>query len=180
MAESQNSNSSSSEKESLVSSDKSIPAGVLHSENKATDTDFASGEDEDFEEPVLAEEQRRTKTCSDTMDQRHMVRPSFQEHGQYSEPRQPKTIKSIVMALKEGKTRENGSPMRGNRPKAGVVSTQKPNIEASPKVIKPTAPVNAVAPGIKANADIPTIVPPKAVTDSTKRILGLHPLKYQV
>ncbi|KAH8520631.1 hypothetical protein H0E87_001900 [Populus deltoides] len=104
------------------------------------------------------------------------AKPCHDEIGCNVEPKQPKTIKSIMMALKEGKPRENGSPMRGNRTKTGSASTQRSNIEASPKVLRP----NALASGLKFNADTPTVAPAKAALDSAKRIQGSHPMKHQL
>ncbi|CAK7331991.1 unnamed protein product [Dovyalis caffra] len=172
MAESQNSNSSSSDKDSLLSSDRNIPAMISNCENKATDTHLASVDDEDGTEQLMpCEEEKSPNVCVVKMDEQKVMKPCHDEHGCNVEPKQPKTIKSIMMALKEGKPRENGSPMRGNRTKTG-----RSNIEASPKVLKP----NALASGLKSNADTPTVAPVKAAMDSAKRIQGSHPLKHQL
>ncbi|KAL9405340.1 hypothetical protein Peur_002312 [Populus x canadensis] len=177
MAESQNSNSSSSDKDSLLSSERNIPAMVSNCDNKATDTDLASFDDEDgAEQPMPCEEENNLNVRIVKMNEQRVMKPCHDEIGCNVEPKQPKTIKSIMMALKEGKPRENGSPMRGNRTKTGSASTQRNNIEASPKVLRP----NALASGLKFNADTPTVAPAKAALDSAKRIQGSHPMKHQL
>ncbi|KAF5930147.1 hypothetical protein HYC85_031020 [Camellia sinensis] len=92
------------------------------------------------------------------------------------ESKQPKTIKNIMMALKEGKVRENSSPMRGNRIKAGGTGIQRNNFETLPKAPKPS-PGN---PGFKANMETLPSAQAKASSDSVKRIQGSHPFKHQL
>ncbi|KAJ6755577.1 SERINE/THREONINE-PROTEIN KINASE NEK [Salix purpurea] len=177
MAESQTSNSSSSDKDSLLSSEQNIPAMISNCDNKATDTDIASVDDEDgTEQPIPSEVENNLNVCIVKMNEQRVMKPCHDELGCNVEPKQPKTIKSIMMALKEGKPRENGSPMRGNRTKTGSSPTQRSNIEASPKVLRP----NALASGLKFNADTPTVAPAKAALDSAKRIQGSHPSKHQL
>ncbi|KAJ6303326.1 hypothetical protein OIU77_017245 [Salix suchowensis] len=177
MAESQTSNSSSSDKDSLLSSEQNIPAMVSNCDNKANDTDIASVDDEDgTEQPIPSEVENNLNVCIVKMNEQRVMKPCHDELGCNVEPKQPKTIKSIMMALKEGKPRENGSPMRGNRTKTGSSPTQRSNIEASPKVLRP----NALASGLKFNADTPTVAPAKAALDSAKRIQGSHPSKHQL
>ncbi|TXG73537.1 hypothetical protein EZV62_002116 [Acer yangbiense] len=177
MAESQNSNSSTSDKDSLLSADRNISATVSNSDTKATETDLISIDDEDgSEQPPSSEEEHGPDVCIVKMDEQGAMRPSHGAQGSNVESRQPKTIKSIMIALKEGKARENGSPMRGNRIKAVGVSTQRHNIEASPKVLKPSA----VVPGLKSNADTVAVTPTKLAFDSAKRTQGSNPLKHQL
>jgi NIMA (never in mitosis gene a)-related kinase len=173
MAESQNSTSSSSDKDSLLSSEKNIPEMVSNCNSKGTDTDLASIDDEDVSEKLLlSEEEHGPNMCTVKMDELEVIKPAHHEQLSNIESRQPKTIKHIMMALKEGKVRENSSPMRGNRTKTGGALTQRTNTEALPKVPKPSA----VAPGFKSNADTPA----KASFDFAKRIQGSHSLKHQV
>lgn len=179
MTESQNSNSSSSDKDSLLSGDRNIAEKESTTNDKATDTDLISIDDEDgSERPPPSEEENGPDVCIVKMEERGAMKLSHREQGSDVEPKQPKTIKSIMMALKEGKARENGSPMRGNRAKAVGVSTHRSNMEASPKVLKPSA----VAPGLKSNADRPSVaaIPTKLAFDSVKRIQGANTLKHQV
>jgi NIMA (never in mitosis gene a)-related kinase len=177
MDESQTSNSSSSDKDSLPSSDRNIPAVVSNCDNKVTDTDLASVGDEDgTKEPMPSEEEKSPNVCIVKMNEQRVMNPSHNEHGCNVEPKQPKTIKSIMMALKEGKPRENSSFTRGNHAKTGSAPTQRSNMEALPKALIP----NALASGLKSNADTPAVAPAKAALDSAKRIQGSHPLKHQV
>ncbi|XWS71416.1 hypothetical protein CRYUN_Cryun03dG0136200 [Craigia yunnanensis] len=177
MAESQNSNSSCSDKDSLLSSDRNTATMVSNSNSKATDTDSISNDDEDgIEQQLPSEEKNGPIIFTGKVDEKGMMKPSYAEQGSNVQSKQPKTIKSIMMALKEGKVRENGSPMRGNRAKAVGGLTQRNNVEASPKVLKPPAP----APGSKSNADTPTVASAKLPLDSAKRIPGSHHLKHQL
>ncbi|XP_010246885.1 PREDICTED: serine/threonine-protein kinase Nek5-like isoform X2 [Nelumbo nucifera] len=175
MAESQNSNSSSSDKESLVSSERNNSALVFNCDHKATDTDVVSTDDGvDSEQPFISDEHGIGRSTV-KVDEQEVVNPPHVEQQPKVEAKQPKTIRNLFMALKEeGKARENSSPMRGNRAKAGAVTTQKVNIEASPKVPKP----NAIPPGSKSNVDTPGVTA-KANSDSVKRVQGSHLLKHQ-
>lgn len=176
MAESQNSNSSTSDKDSFISGEKNISATVSNCDSKATETDLMSIDDEDgSEQPPPSEEEHSNDVCVVKMDEQRLVKPSHGAQNCNVESRQPKTIRSIMIALKEGKARENGSPMRGSRVKTGV-STPRNNIEASPKVLKPSA----VVPGIKSNADTIAITPTKLAVDSAKRMQVSNPQKHQV
>lgn len=83
-----------------------------------------------------------------------------EEQRNNSELKQPKTIKNIMIALKEGKNRENSSPMRSNHTKTSSSSNQRIMVEASPRVSRPgpgfvsNGPKgNAEASGAKPNAD---------------------------
>lgn len=175
MAESQNSNSSSSDKDSFLSSEKNITAIMPNYDNRGTETDLASVDDEDGSEQLQPiEDEHGPDVCTVKMDEQEMVRPSHYEQRSNIEPRPPKTIKNIMMALKEGKVRES-SPMRSNRSKAGV-PTQRTNPEPMPKIPK----LSSVASGFKSNTDTPPVAPPKAALDSAKRIQGSPPIKHQV
>ncbi|XP_010262983.1 PREDICTED: serine/threonine-protein kinase Nek5-like isoform X2 [Nelumbo nucifera] len=175
MARSQNSNSSSSDKDSLISSEKNNSALVFNCDHKAIDMDMASTDDGADSEKTFTSNEHGTHRFSIKIDEQEVVKP-FRDEQPKVESKQPKIIKNILMSLKEeGKARENSSPMRGNRAKAGGISNQKANIEASPKVPKPSA----VPPGSKLNAEAPS-VPAKANCDSVKRVQGSHPLKHQL
>ncbi|WCJ41895.1 Serine/threonine-protein kinase Nek5 [Euphorbia peplus] len=175
MAESQNSNSSSSDKDSLLSSDRNITAMVSTCEHKATDADLASVGDEDCNDQQMPNaEESSPATFVVKMDDHRGMKPDQDEQGSITDSKQPKTIRNIMMALKEGKARENGSPLRGNRVKPG--GSQRNYAEASPKGLKS----NAFSPGVKSNADTPTVTPAKVAFDSAKRIQGSHPLKHQL
>ncbi|KAF3439460.1 hypothetical protein FNV43_RR17738 [Rhamnella rubrinervis] len=176
MAESQNSNSSSSDKDSFLSSEKNITPVMPNCDNRGTETDLASVDDEDGSEQLQPiEDEHGPNVCTVKMEEQEMARPSHYEQRSNIEPRPPKTIKNIMMALKEGKVRES-SPMRSNRSKAGGVPTQRTNPEAMSKIPK----LSSVAPGFKSNTDTPPIAPTKVALDSAKRIQGSSPIKHQL
>ncbi|KAK8545026.1 hypothetical protein V6N12_025880 [Hibiscus sabdariffa] len=177
MAESQNSNSSCSDKDSLLSNDRNTGTMVSNSNSKATDTDSISYDDEEgAEHHPPSEEENGPVIFTAKVDEKGLTKPSNVEQGSKVQSKQPKTIKSIMMALKEGKVRENSSPMRGNRAKAVGGSTQRNNVEASPKVLKPLA----STPVPKSNADTITSASAKLPLDSARRIPGSHHLKHQL
>ncbi|TYI10115.1 hypothetical protein ES332_A09G119200v1 [Gossypium tomentosum] len=165
MAESQNSNSSCSNKDSLLSSYRNTATRVPDSNNKATASDSNPKGEEIW--PVIS---------AGEVDEEGMMKPSYVEQESNVQSKQPKNIKSMVTALREGKVRESGSPMRGSRTKAVGGLTQRNNIEASLKVLKPPCP----APGSKFNANTPTVASAKLPLDSAKRMPGSHHLKHQL
>ncbi|KAK3020006.1 hypothetical protein RJ639_003222 [Escallonia herrerae] len=176
MAESQSSNSSCSDKDSLLSIEKNIQVVVCESDNKVTDTDLASLDHETgIEQLRQSDEKHGTEICPLKIDEQEVMKPLHDEPRSNIEPKQPKTIKNIMMALKEGKVRDS-SPMRSNRMRAGGVCTQRTNTEAPPRVPK----VSSVTPGLKANADTPPIPPSKAGLESAKRSRGLPSSKHQL
>ncbi|TKY48676.1 Serine/threonine-protein kinase Nek5 [Spatholobus suberectus] len=98
------------------------------------------------------------------------------EHHSNVVSKQPKTIKNVVTALKNGKLRETSSPIRGNRIKGGGVSIPKINTETLSKLPKP----NFGACDLKPNLEVPTIARSKANPDSAKRMQGSHTSKHQL
>ncbi|KAL2506961.1 Serine/threonine-protein kinase Nek5 [Forsythia ovata] len=176
MADSQGSNSSCSDRDSLMSCEKNIQGVTLNFDNKATDTESASVDD-DFSCGQLqpSKDQQKNDTFSANIKNLEVMKPLHKEQRCNVEPNQPRTIKNIMIALKEGRARENSSPMRGNR-KVSSTGNQQPFVEASLKIIKPSS----VNPGLKANAEIPPATSVKFNSDSTKRIQGTHSLKHQL
>lgn len=172
MAESQNSNSSCSDKDSLLSSEKNS-SDVLNGNNRATDTDLASFDDEDCSEQSLSNEAQNGPVTK--KEEQEIVKPSHEVQVSSAEQKQPRTIKSIMMALKEGKVRENGSPMRGSRVKAGPTSNQRNNREVSPKIPKPSP-----VPAIKHNTEASAATPAKADNEPQKKVERTLSLKHQL
>lgn len=172
MAESQNSTSSSSDKDSLLSTDKNTVTTVPSCGSKGTETDFASVDDEDF----VTGHVNRTRDEHEPINHPvQMVNQSHQNEQRFNaESKQPKTIKNIMMALKEGKVRES-SPMRGNRSKGVGISTPKTTTETVSKIPK----LCPMVPGLKSYPDTPPLVPSKPTTESAKRIHA-SPLRHQV
>ncbi|CAK8576446.1 unnamed protein product [Lathyrus sativus] len=158
MAESQNSTSSSSDKDSLMSIERNIATETttLKSDSKATEIDVALINDDGSEQEA--------------------IKSSHNEQCSNVESKQPKTIRNIMMALKEGRGREATSPMRGSRVKAVGVSTQKVNTEVLSKLPKPTF----ISPGLKLNLESPAVPLVKATPDSAKRIQGSYHSKLQL
>ncbi|KAL5130540.1 Serine/threonine-protein kinase Nek5 [Glycine soja] len=169
MAESQNSNSSSSDKDSLMSNEKKIAPAGPKCYNKAIETDQISIDDDGSED-----ESGSSNANAKTAEQ-EVMKPSNNEHHSNVESKQPKTIRNIMMALKEGKVREATSPMRGNRIKPGGISTQKINTETLSKLPKPTF----IAPSMKPNLESPAALA-RASPDPAKRMMGSHYPKHQI
>ncbi|XVE79174.1 hypothetical protein DITRI_Ditri14bG0036800 [Diplodiscus trichospermus] len=159
----------------LLSSDRNTATMVSNSNSKATDTDSISNDAEDAAEHLPSEEENGPIIFTGTVNEKGMLKPSYEEQGSNVQSKQPKTIKSIMMALNEGKARENGSPMRGSRTKAVGGLTQRYNVETSPKVLNPLSP----SPALNYNADTSTVVSAKSALDSAKRMPGSHHLKHQ-
>ncbi|KAK8464011.1 hypothetical protein PHAVU_011G098200 [Phaseolus vulgaris] len=173
MAESQNSNSSNSDKDSLMSNEKNFATAALPKcDNKATEMDQTSIDDDvSEEENGPGNANGNTKT-----GEQEVMKPSHNAHHSHVESKQPKTIRNIMMALKEGKAREATSPMRGNRIKPGGVSTtQKISTETLSKLPKP----NFIVPIVKPMLESPTISLARATPDSAKKIQGSHHSKQQ-
>ncbi|KAE8682461.1 Serine/threonine-protein kinase Nek5 [Hibiscus syriacus] len=145
-------------------------------ESQNSDTDSISNDEGSTEQDLPSEEENDPIVCSSKVDENGIMKPPFVEHGSNVLTKQPKIIKSIMTALKEGKLRENGSPMRGSRTKAARGLTQRSNVEASPKVLKPPAPTL----GSKSKPDTPTLASAKSPSDSAKRKPGSHHLNHQL
>lgn len=171
MAESQNSNGSGSDKDSSVSTEKNIPV-LVYCENKATETDILSDDEVDYGSPHQHDEKHCASVSGAYMHEQEVMKPANDEPKSTSESKQPKTIKNILMALKEGKTRENSSPMRSSRAR----TSQRANVEASPKVPKSTI----VPPTVKPSGDSPMTVPARTSSDCAKRVHGSPSLKHQL
>ncbi|CAN6560145.1 unnamed protein product [Malus baccata var. baccata] len=171
MAESQNSNGSSSDKDGLPSIEKNIPEMDTHCDNEATETDLISLEDEDGFDQLLPTEEHDRNVCTSKVEEQLMKPPHSESNV---ELRQPKTIRNIMLALREGKTMEHNSPMRSNRSK--VCLPQRTNVETVSRIPK----LSDVSPVIKPSPDAPTVACSKATLDPEKRTQGSHPLKHQL
>ncbi|CAI9785839.1 unnamed protein product [Fraxinus pennsylvanica] len=177
MGESQSSNSSCSDRDSLMSSERNVQEIIFNSNNKAVNTDLASIDDDDMACQQLhpSKDQQKTDMIPENTKE-HEVTKTLEERRSDTESKQPKAIKNIMMVLKEEKARESSSPMRGNRPKISGAGNQRLSTEASPKVTKPSA-YNS---GLKATAETPPGLSVKDNSDSTKRTKGTHSLKHQL
>ena len=160
--ESRNSSSSSSDKDSLMSNERNIAKAGPQCGDKTTETDRASMDDDGSKHLLPSEEGNGSSNGNAKTDEQDVVKPSLSEHHSNVVSKQQKTFKNTMMALKDRKVRESGSPMRGNR--------------IIPKIPKP----NFGAPCLKPNLEAPTIAPTKATPDSAKLMQGPHPSKHQV
>ncbi|XP_068664306.1 serine/threonine-protein kinase Nek5-like [Aristolochia californica] len=180
MSGSQNSSISSSDRDSLHSSERNISAVVFDCDHKATETDMAFTNDGIECDNGCVQLQGHVECLRN--DEINPFAPSIEaddggppvltrcELKSKTESKQPKIIKNILMTLKEdGKLRETASPIRGNRLKAVGVSTPKTNTDPYPKIPKPSP---------KQNADAPNITAGKGMGESVKRVPGSYSLKH--
>ncbi|KAL8094325.1 serine/threonine-protein kinase Nek5 [Apium graveolens] len=168
MAESQSSNSSCSDRDSLVSSEKIMRPTVCSCDKRTSDVDLASVDEEVRSQPPTENDEHTSDMCAVKLDVQQVKKPVKDEHRSNIEAKQPKTIKNIMTALKEGKVRENSSPMR-NR-------SQKTKMDDLPRVAK----LAAVTPSSKVIATAPQSAPAKTSSDSMKQMQGVNPLKHQL
>ncbi|XP_022869351.1 serine/threonine-protein kinase Nek5 isoform X1 [Olea europaea var. sylvestris] len=178
MGESQSSNSSCSDRDSLMSTERNVQEIIFNSNNKAVNTDLASMDDDDMISRQLhpSEDQQQTDMIPGNTKEREVMKPQHEERRSGTESKQPKAIKNIMMALKEEKARESSSPLRRNHPKVSGAGNQRLSTEASPKVTGPSA-YNS---GLKATAETPPNLSVKDNSDSTKRTKVTHSLKHQL
>lgn len=176
MAESQSSTSSCSDKDSLKSSEKNLQEMACSDDHKGSNADVAFVDNEDFEQHYSSEEYHGADAYPEDAEDYNSRTILHEEKKCDTEAKQPKTIKNIMLALKEGKTREHSSPMRGCKAKVGGTGANKAKTEAPPKVLKPSSPT----PTSKSNAQTPPPTSAKVGFDSTKQIQGMHTLKHQV
>lgn len=175
MAESQSSNSSWSDRDSLLSTERNVQAMVYICEKGISDADLASVDDDSSSGLVHpGDEAHGSDICTTNIEDAELMKPLLDEQRCNSEVKQPRTIRNIMMALKEGKARENSSPTK-NRTKVGGTCTQKTTIEASPKIPR----TSSVTPGLKGNTDMSSPVTAKAGTESVKRP-AMQSLKHQL
>ncbi|XP_051120600.1 serine/threonine-protein kinase Nek6 [Andrographis paniculata] len=170
MAESQSSNSSCSDRDSLRSSERNM---VVNKDNRAGDIDSASVDEDAGPRLLVPRDGLKGTAIVKEHDDR---KPTNEEQRNNSEFKQPKMIKNIMIALKEGKSRENSSPMRSNHAKPGAFGYQRGSVEASPRVSKPGHPNHV----LKGNAETPMVASAKAIPDSTKRTYATNSLKHQL
>ncbi|KAJ8552043.1 hypothetical protein K7X08_028486 [Anisodus acutangulus] len=165
MAESQSSTSSCSDKDSLKSSEKNLQEMACNDDHKGSNTDVAFLDHENFEQHYSSEEHHGAVAYPEDAEDYYSRNILHEEKKCDAEAKQPTAIKNIMLALKEGKMREHSSPMRSGKAK---VAGNKANIEASPKVQKPSSPT----PTSKSNAQTPS--------PASRQNQGMHTLKNQL
>ncbi|XP_076944079.1 serine/threonine-protein kinase Nek5-like [Bidens hawaiensis] len=155
-SESQSSNSSFSDKDSVQSSEKNIqtPPGGCTCDHNTNPVSNGNDDDDSFQEDI-------------EHDEFEVSEPIIEYQRSNSEGKQVKSFKPIKMAVKEGRNREHGSPMRGGRLKT--------EFETPSKLPKPTV----VSHGWKAvnNAETP---PERNNLESRKRTQGSTSVKHQL
>lgn len=173
MAESQNSNSSNERDNFYVSDKSNRPVGPSNG-NKVVETDSVSVDEEDIvdhmqqQQPVENENVQSVSAAK--TDSHGILKPSqSDQRPEMVQPRHPKTIRNIMMVLKEEKARENGSPLRTqvNRGRTSGVPTQKNNTETPSKIPK----LGDIAHSSKTNINTPS----KLASDSAKTPPPKHP-----
>ncbi|KAK9734614.1 hypothetical protein RND81_04G151900 [Saponaria officinalis] len=169
MVESQNSSSSCSDKDGSLSTEKNVSV-LTYCENKGTETDILSDDELDYEDLPQNDDHPYTTEYVINMHEQ-VMKPVSDEPCPNNEVKQPKIVKNVFLALREGKTRENSSPMRNNRAR----TVQRSDIEATPKVTKPTI----VPPTVKPAGDFHA-VPSKTSPNSANRANGSPSLKHQL
>ncbi|KAL1298831.1 serine/threonine-protein kinase Nek5 isoform X1 [Arachis ipaensis] len=162
--ESQNNNSSSSDKDCLMSNERNMEMAEPSFGRETTIQALVV--DDGSEYPLPSEE----GNCSSNVKTVKVVKPSHNENHPNIASKEQNLFKNTMIALKDRRVRESSSPMRGNHIKAGNVSIQKINTEIPSKLPKPSF-------GLRPNLEAPTIAPAKATFDSAK---GSHSLKYQL
>ncbi|CAH8358560.1 unnamed protein product [Eruca vesicaria subsp. sativa] len=174
MAESQNSNSSS-ERDNFYVIEKNNRHVVASNGNKVTESDSVSVDEQDIldhmqqQQPV---ENENVQCVSATKTDSHgILKPSQgDQRPDAIQARHPKTIRNIMMVLKEEKGRENGSPMRVNRGRTSAVPTQKNNTETPSKIPK----LGDIAHSSKSNSSTPS----KLASESARTPPGSIPRKH--
>ncbi|XP_073140633.1 serine/threonine-protein kinase Nek5-like isoform X2 [Henckelia pumila] len=98
-----------------------------------------------------------------------------EERRNSNEYKQPRIIKTNVMAFKEENIRENSSPIRSSHSKISGASNRRIYVEASPRLTKP----GNVRAGLKAIAETPPSASVNPNSDSNKRMQLTDAMKQQ-
>ncbi|KAL8140899.1 hypothetical protein V2J09_006920 [Rumex salicifolius] len=176
MVDSQYSSSSCSDKDSSISTEKNLPVMVMNCDIKGTDTDILSDDEIGYDMPHPMDDQHCNSESVMRMHDREVMKPTNDESKPITGVKQRKTIKSIFMALKEGKPRENSSPLRSSRPRSGGAHGERPNVEAVSKIPKPSI----IPPSLRPGIDSPNVGTTKISPESLKRAHGSSSVKHQL
>ncbi|QCE09497.1 protein kinase [Vigna unguiculata] len=172
----QNSSSSSTEKDSLMSIMKNTANAVQKCDSKSTELDMTSIEDDGSEQLLPDEEGNGSIKVNDKTIDQEVTKQFNNEHHSNVVSKQPIAIKNVVTTLRNRKLRETSSPIRGNSIKGGGVLTHKLNTETLSKLPKP----NFGACDLKPNLEVPTNASSKATPAPAKRLQGSHTSKHQL
>ncbi|MED6222453.1 hypothetical protein PIB30_064602 [Stylosanthes scabra] len=163
--EGQNNNSSSNDKDCLMSNGRNTAMTVPNFGRKTTIQALVV--DDGSEDLLPSEEGNGSSNGSAKTEE--VVKPSRNENHPNIVSKEQNLFKNTMIALKDRRVRESSSPMRGNHIKAGSAPIQKIHTEIPSKLPKPSF-------GLKPNLEAPT-TPAKATFDSAK---GSHNSKYQL
>ena len=203
MSDSQNSSISSSDMDSLHSSERNTSGLAYNSDNKMAESDCASTDDVGFDinctelhttvsdshppdekgasDIPNTETRRQSKSNSVHVDRQRKV-----------EPKQPKTVRNILVALKEEvKASESSYPMRGSRVKVAALPNHRNTREPPSKIPKPgipTAdqsskipkPTSGGSSSSMSSSEVSGREAAKTNSDSVKRVQPPHALKHRV
>ncbi|CAA7404442.1 unnamed protein product [Spirodela intermedia] len=176
LSESQNSSVSSGDRDSLLSSERNMPPAPPNSDHPGAAADTASTDDG---LPCDPSSVSSPSACQNTPNwERKHIKVAEQDPSKKSCPvqaheveiKQPRSIKNILMAMKEeGKARGNSSPLRNN-PSKPEVDGHKTNARLQPKVSEPT--ISSGSSSSKSNSDASSSAPANTPKGA------LHPLKH--
>ncbi|PNY06502.1 serine/threonine-protein kinase nek5-like protein [Trifolium pratense] len=175
MAESENSNSWSSDKGSFNASERNAAKAPPKGDNKITEVDLASIDDDGSDLLMPGGKGNSSSNVNAKTDKQEIRKQTHIEHHSNVGSKQVKAVKNVMIAPKHEKVRETSAPMKGSLMKPGGISIQKINTEALSKLPKPDFGVT----GLKPNLEVPTIGPSKATLNCEKRIQGSHTTKHQ-
>lgn len=176
MAESEESNSSSSDKGGLMSNKRNVSKAAPMGDEKITEVDLSMIDDNGSDLIMPGRERNSSSNVNAKTDKQEVRKQTHLEHNSNVGYKLARTVKNVKMGPKHEKVKETRSPMRESLMKAGGISTQKINTETLSKFPKSDFGVN----GLKPNVEVPTLAPSKATLHSSKRIQGSHTSKYQV
>lgn len=176
MAESEESNSSSSDKDGLMSNKRNVSKVAPIGDEKITEVDLSMIDDNGSDFIMPGRERNSSSNVNAKTDKQEVRKQTHLEHNSNVGSKLARTVKNVKMGPKHEKVKETRSPMRGSLMKAGGISTQKINTETLSKFPKSDFGVN----GLKPNVEVPTLAPSKATLHSSKRIQGSHTSKHQV
>lgn len=176
MSESQNSSFSSSDKDSLQSSERNTSELAVNCDHKELEKGTSSN---DGVASVPSQDVGGDRDVSKIeIERQDSLKHLHVDQKPKVESKQPKTIKNIMMALKEEhRVREGSSPVRASRVKAAGTPNHKGGAEPSAKLSKPSSSSSSSS---KSNAEAPACESVKTNSDSVKRVQASHPLKHLV
>ncbi|XP_029116373.1 serine/threonine-protein kinase Nek5 [Elaeis guineensis] len=174
MSESQNSSISSSDKDSLQSSERNTSELAVNCDHKEVEKVTSSN---DGVASVPSQDVRGDRGVSKIeIERQNSSKPLHVDQKPKVESKHPKIVKNIMMALKEeGRVRESSSPARASRVKIGGTPIHKNGTEPSPRSSKPSSSSSSSS---KSNAEAPACESIKTNSDSAKRAQASHSLKH--